>query len=328
MIKIKKRIFHSKATREVPIYTLEDVKSGLFKEPYVYWKELKPGSEYKWAIGDDGYIGEVEAIKSYKKNRYCKKENVHVKLSYAGNFVKDSSKMLFLDHYKKGVYGPIKPENWQNKFIRRAKIKFIAKIVARMMLAGKVDYEYIGKLYRPDHRLPEISGRKLVKTEKVKGLIMAEVDEILKQSGLDKEFVSSSAKRMIDLAISEKDLKAGAKLIEIAGKWLAMEAPKVKETNHMETGLVQQIGEAIQQAKLIKQQTIEGQLQHGTEIRPNDSQGIGHDRLREQQLQLQRTLYGAGSELSDDKVAIDRQEASEQFEDTKARQIEDSGMEQ
>jgi hypothetical protein len=72
---------------EYKIYTLEDVRSGLFTEKYTYWKELTPGDEGKWALSDYGYIGEFLKVTEYKVNRRSKKKNYFVKLSF-GNLIK------------------------------------------------------------------------------------------------------------------------------------------------------------------------------------------------------------------------------------------------
>jgi hypothetical protein len=90
---------------------------------------------------------------------------------------------------------------------------------------------------------------------------MAEVDVILADKGLTQTYIAESAKKMIDMAIDTKDLKGGAKLLEIAGKWLAMEAPKVTETNKITENVTKEIGDVVKNFKLTKQQTIEGAKQ-------------------------------------------------------------------
>jgi len=59
MIVITRHIGRSKDFKEVYVYNQDDVEMGLFTEEFVYWKELTPGSTAKWAMGDDGIIGEV-----------------------------------------------------------------------------------------------------------------------------------------------------------------------------------------------------------------------------------------------------------------------------
>ena len=261
MIVITRHIGRSKDFKEVYVYNQDDVEMGLFTEEFVYWKELTPESTAKWAMGDDGIIGEVLSVRSYKVRRGTNRRNIHVRLSYGSNFIKKNTTIVFEDNFKNNSFEAIKPAKWDKRLAKNKKIKFIAYVVAQMMLNGGVDYAKIGKLYRPDHLIPEATGRRFVKNQTIKGLIMAEVDVILADKGLTQTYIAESAKKMIDMAIDTKDLKGGAKLLEIAGKWLAMEAPKVTETNKITENVTKEIGDVVKNFKLTKQQTIEGAKQ-------------------------------------------------------------------
>ena len=261
MITITRKRLKGKEKVEHKIYTMEDVENGAFTEPFVYWKDLKAGTEYKWAAGDDGYIGEVLKINEYRVNRYSKAKNTFVRLSYGNSFIRKNTKMLFEERQSNNSWSYVKPEHWTEKLAKRDRIKKIARAVALMYMNGRIDYAKIGKMYRPDHKIPEASARRLLKIEKVKGMVMSEIESILEEKGLSKAFVAESAKKMIDLAISGGDLKSGGKLIEIVGKWLAMEAPKVKETHQEENSLLlARISDTIAEAKQIKTHTMEGRI--------------------------------------------------------------------
>jgi hypothetical protein len=264
MIVFTRHIGRSKDTKEVYVYDINDVETGVFNHPYSYWKDLTPESSERWAIGDDGIIGEILSVRTYRINRMSSKRNTHVRLSYGANFIKHSTTILFETNFKNNSFEAIKPARWDHRLAKAKKTKFIAHVVAKMMLDGVIDYAKIGKLYRPDHLIPEATGRRFCKIETVKGLIMAEVDAILAEKGLTQGFVAESAKRMIDMAINSNDLRNGPKLLEIAGKWLSMEAPKVKQTESVTENVVGQIGETIKNFKLTKQLVVEGAKQIGS----------------------------------------------------------------
>lgn len=261
MITITRKRLKGKEEVEHKIYTLEDVENGVFKEPFVYWKDLTINSECKWALGDDGYIGEVLKVSEYRVNRRSNRKNLFVRLSYGNSFIKKSTKMLFEERQSNNSWSYVKPEHWTEKLAKRDRMKMIARAVALMYMNGSIDYAKIGRMYRPDQKIPEASGRRLLKIEKVKGMVMSEIETILEEKGLSKAFVAESAKKMIDLAISGGDLKSGGKLLEIVGKWLAMEAPKVKETHTEENSLLlARISDTIAEAKQIKSHTMEGRI--------------------------------------------------------------------
>ncbi len=293
MITITRKRLKGKEEVEHTIYTLEDVENGVFKEPFVYWKDLTVDSEFKWALGDDGYIGEVLKVSEYRINRSSKRKNLFVRLSYGNSFIKKSTKMLFEERQSNNSWSYVKPEHWTEKLAKRDRMKMIARAVALMYMNGNIDYAKIGRMYRPDHRIPEATGRRLLKIEKVKGMVMSEIEQILEEKGLSKAFVAESAKKMIDLAISGGDLKSGGKLIEIVGKWLAMDAVKVKETHQEENSLLlARISDTIAEAKQIKTHTMEGRIlserteNFGREIAGNNYGVSGSDGPGKQQLRL------------------------------------------
>jgi len=260
MIKLTRYVNKTSQTKEVTIYEKWDVDNGLFTEEYAYWKDLTPESTIKWGMSDDGYIGEVVHVRRYKVNKRSKKFNVHVRLTIGNSYVNKYSKILFDQNFKYNSFESIKPGMWYDRLARANKTKQLVQITAKMILRGSINYKIIGKMFRPDHAVPEATGRRFVKMPKIKRMIMEEIDRILEDRGLTKEFIAESTKKMIEMAISQKDMRGGAKLLEIAGKWLSLEAPKTKITRSesVSTQVVEQIEGAISKHKLTKQLTMEG----------------------------------------------------------------------
>ena len=98
---------------------------------------------------------------------------------------------------------------------------------------------------------------------------MNEVAIILEGKGLSQGFLGESAKKMIELAIDNKDLKEGANLLSLAGKWLSMESPTIKQVHKVTENVAEQIGNTIKNYKLEKQSIKEG-IESGREITPTN----------------------------------------------------------
>jgi hypothetical protein len=175
MLTIIRKTDKGRTRTEYKIYTLEDVRSGLFTEKYTYWKELTPGDEGKWALSDYGYIGEFLKVTEYKVNRRSKKKNYFVKLSFGNCFIGKRTQMLFEDRQANNSWSYVKPQHWTDWVAKRDRTRIICKAAATMHLNGKVDYARIGRMYRHDHLIPEATGRRFLKIRQIKEMVMEEL---------------------------------------------------------------------------------------------------------------------------------------------------------
>lgn len=258
MIEFQRKYFieGKRVDKKEVVYTEEECDTQGIS--YKYWKDITQKDIGKvLALSDDGYCGRVIKVKEYIKG---KKRYKLVKLSYGVSFVKKESKILFEENYKYNCYSEIKPAYWLDKEARKERMKRFAYLLALMKLNGKIDWDKLGKSYRPDWKYPAISAKILATKKRVKEMVDEEIRKLLKLQGIDEEWIIVKTKKAMKIAEDNGEVANMMKVIDKTSKWLGMDGNVVKETQTLELEEKKLLEDKIQQQKKIKmQRELEGE---------------------------------------------------------------------
>jgi hypothetical protein len=230
------------------IYTKEEADSlGI---EYKLWrdKEVKPGD---WVLTDDEYVGQVRDIRIY--NNKQKQPKPFILTTFGCQWVAPTNKLTWEDRRETGDYFNPIPRDWIKKEVARARTKRVIQLYANMMLTGRIDLQILGKAYRPDSSDPVRTVKKLLRREQVKSMIDQELQRILEEKGITKQFVIEKIVKAIELGEKREDgyllLKGADKMAD----YLEMQPGKTKVTEQIETNTIfKSIGDAIEKSDQLK----------------------------------------------------------------------------
>ena len=180
-MRIKRRIEGKTAYYDI----LTKQQADQQKVDYVYWKDAEVG---EYAITDDDYVAVCYARNDYTdKQGQCK---TFVKLTCGVGWTSRFTKINFEENHKYGVYSKTNPKRtWDQEEAGTTRAKNTVTAYAQMLLTdGKVDYNTLGKIYRPDQKIPIATVRRFLKQRVAKKMVEEKLKEILAKKSISKEF--------------------------------------------------------------------------------------------------------------------------------------------
>ncbi len=211
MIEIE-RIYQRKK-QKFQIYTKKEAEDKpMF---FLYWKDADKGD---YALTDDDYVMECLSRKEYTdKNGNVK---TFIKLSGGVGWDTMSAKIHFKLNHSYNTYTKTNPaKTWEDIEVRSTRGKNTITTYANMMLNGGVDFEKLGKIYRPDDKIPEATVRRFLKNKRVKMEVEKKVKEILLEKSISKEFAIDNLIRALEMAEHKGDvgnfLKANDQVMDL-----------------------------------------------------------------------------------------------------------------
>ena len=110
---------------------------------------------------------------------------------------------------------------------------------------GKIDYETLGNIYRPDQKDPAATVKRLLKNKVVSSMIEEKLKEILVGKGITKQYAVDNLVDAIDMSKHKGDisnfLKANDQIMDL----LEMKPSKRVVTDTLQIDLTKQIAEQI-----------------------------------------------------------------------------------
>jgi hypothetical protein len=185
---------------EYNVYSKEEADDlGL---QYKHWREVRV---MEYALTDDGYVCQLLGTQLFNNRKIrCL---VYV-FPFKKILVSKNVKLLYTE----------KPD-WLTNEMRRGRTKLVVKLFAQQLLAGTVDYEMLGKIYRPDQQIPAATVKRLLRQERIQNMVKDEVAKELKGIGLDTKYVLGTIKKAIEIAETKADsanmLRGAADLTEL-----------------------------------------------------------------------------------------------------------------
>jgi hypothetical protein len=169
------------------IYTKDEaIDLGIQFKP---WREARV-SEY--ILTDDNYVCQLIAIQEFT--------NPH-KQSYIV-YVFPFKRILLTKSCK--LFYTQKPD-WVTSEMRRGRTKLVVKLLAQQLIKGEVDYDMLGKIYRPDQQIPAATVKRLLRQERIQNMVKDEIQKELGGVGLNAKYVLTTIKKAIELAETKGD---------------------------------------------------------------------------------------------------------------------------
>lgn len=163
------------------VYTKDEADKEDIK--YKYWRKASAGD---WALTDDNFVMELIRAKTYTDEYGVSKQ--FMTFSAGCTWDSPSSDFEYLPRKKYKAWDVSKPQSWDEKEAKKNRTKRTAVVYAHQLLAGKVDLGMLGKLHNPGSKKPAYHMKQLLKTEGVRKLVSKEIDVILEDIGVTKQF--------------------------------------------------------------------------------------------------------------------------------------------
>ena len=222
------------------VYTKEEADDKSIN--YTHWKDVKEG---KHGLSDDGYVGICISRKSYTDKKHRTKTNV--KMCYGVQWITANSRLLYEPNASAGVYSYVKPTHWAEKEAGKTRTKNAVNAYVHQMLGGNgMDYDVLGKIYRPDEAKPAATARRLFKQEEIQKMVDKKLKEILLEKGVTKDMVIDGYLESIDVARAKGDPNNMMKGFDYLAEYLEMKPNKKIVTETMELDVTSTIADQIE----------------------------------------------------------------------------------
>lgn len=185
--------------KEYPIYTANEASEAGLKP--VPWR-LARTADFAWT--DDGYATQCIEAKPCKR-----KKKVNWIIRFPFGYVWDRQKVLNYADYKNGTRASRHPRrDWAAKEATYTRTKRVVFAYVQQILKGKVDWDELGILYRPDQKIPRATVQRLFHNERIKKMVSEEMRRTLKATGITEEWVFETLKTATKMAIEQKKPEA------------------------------------------------------------------------------------------------------------------------
>ena len=163
---------------------------------YSYWKDAKAGD---LCISDDGYVAEC-----IQRNKY--KDAEQIVTPYARMWISDRAKLTYENHRDTGEIGQCGTLSWEERERRQTRPKnAVSAYVQMMMTSGKIDWHKLGEIYRKDQAKPDLTAKRLFKTETIKRMVDKKIQEYLDERDMNQGDVLDIISEAIELAKQNGD---------------------------------------------------------------------------------------------------------------------------
>ena len=238
MDKITRRI--GGKVRNFNIYSQDEAdKKGYL---YIEWKHADEGD---LALSDDGYVGECLSRKVYtdKKGR----TKTFIKCAHGVQWVTNNGRFMYEPNKEAGVYSHVKPSRWEEKEARTTRAKnAVNAYVGDIIRGNKPDWDLIGRVYRPDEKIPAATARRLFKKQRIVDMVEKKLTEILTDKGITQEQVVDLQLEALNIARDKGDISNFLKVTDSFMDLLQMKPGKVVTTDTVELDFSSKITEQIE----------------------------------------------------------------------------------
>jgi hypothetical protein len=213
---------------DITIYTRREADDlGL---QYRHWREAEVGS---WAITDDEYVGFYYARYDFPSRRDDDQKGRKRFVAYFGFGNLMGSRKTPYHYETRRATGRFQSDkSWSEALASRRVSRMAVKVYVRTLLNdGSVNWDLLGQMLGKKDIQPTWKAKRIFKTEAFKRMVEKELDDLLTEKGINKDYVLSIYQRAIGIAEKDGDavtmLKGAKDLGEIVG--LAPKKLKVTE---------------------------------------------------------------------------------------------------
>ena len=225
---------------------------------YKHWSKANPG---EMALSDDGYVGECLFRKEHKDKR--NRVRIIIKTCYGVQWYPGSSKLLFEPNRAAHRYCYIKPRNWAEQEMNKTRTKTtVMAYVTQLLSNNQIDWDLLGRIYRPDQLIPRATVRRLFKEERIMEMVEEKLKEVLSKNGVNQDYVIKTVLEAIDIARGKGDVSGILRATENFMDLLEMKPSKKVITDTIEIDMTRQIADKIA--------TEENKLKLGQRVEQNE----------------------------------------------------------
>ena len=214
MVVIRRR--YSGTVRLFNVWTRQEADDqGL---TYTPWRQSQPG---RWALTDDDHVAECLRLQVFTSTT----GRVRKVFTFPFGRIWDSPRavMSFVERAAVGNWSATSAKPWVEIESRRSRTKFVVKLYIRQKLStGKVDYDALGKAYRPDQQVPAATVRRLLKQPRIKEMVDDELSKIMTAHGWSPGKVAEHFNDLIAEAKKNGDCRTYRLVLEHMTKVLDM----------------------------------------------------------------------------------------------------------
>jgi hypothetical protein len=194
----------TRGRREVVVRTLEEALAENLV--VTHWKGIvEPG----WVSTDDGYVVECTGVNEHtesqsKKKRTCRRRRV-LNTSLGQCWV--GPKARFLWEERKARMTTMPPVRWQVLEATRIRTKNVVNLYALMLLSGRVDYNVLRLMYRPNKIVSATKVKRILKQKEMIQMVSKEIHALMRVRGLTPEYVLEKMKKAVNVAEGKRDAR-------------------------------------------------------------------------------------------------------------------------
>ena len=121
---------------------------------------------------------------------------------------------------------------WIKYELGKTRTKLVIKAYVRQLVSGKIEWEKLGQMYRPDQQQPVWTLKRLLKQEETQRMVNEEIDKLLSDQGITPKFVIEQRKELLKSAKEKGDLTNANRILDSFEDKMDM---KPKETKFQQT---------------------------------------------------------------------------------------------
>ena len=115
----------------------------------------------------------------------------------------------------------------------QAKDYRFAKLYARMLLNGKVDFEQLGKVYRPDDQIPAAKAKRVLRSKTIQNMVTEEIIKLYESNGIT---IDSVVKEEVNILNAAKEANNLRIQLDVVNNWRdSLDLKPAKQVNNTVT---------------------------------------------------------------------------------------------
>jgi hypothetical protein len=109
------------------------------------------------------------------------------------------------------------------------KTKLVIKTYARMLVTGKIEWEKLGQMYRPDQKIPVATFRRLLRQEETQKMVSEELEKLLSDEEITHQFAIRERKEILKMAKEKQDLTNYNRALDAFWDLLDLKPSEIKQ---------------------------------------------------------------------------------------------------
>jgi len=135
-------------------------------------------------------------------------------------------------------------KRWLKYELGKTKTKFVITAYARMLVTGKIEWEKLGQMYRPDQKIPVATFRRLLRQEETQRMVSEELEKLLSGEGITAQYSIKNRKIVLEKSIEKGDLTNANRALDSFDDKLDLKPNEIKFQQTTEISYVELLKQA------------------------------------------------------------------------------------